>query len=157
VRGLIEGGVDLFVVETMLDIQEARAALLAVKESCELPVLVSMTFDEGRRTLTGTDPVTALSHFRAWGLMQWAANCSPGLSRWWTIISMMKPFAKVPLMAKPNAGIPRFTNGVTAFDMSAKEFGLYAESFVKAGVHLLGGCCGTTPDTLKSCTGASPG
>lgn len=149
VQGLLEGGVDLFVIETMLDIQEARAALLAVKESCDLPVCVSMSFDESKRTLTGTNPVTALITLQSMGADAVGCNCSTGPAQMVEIIKMMKPYARVPLMAKPNAGLPRLVNGITVFDMDAEEFGSYTESFVEAGANLLGGCCGTSPEYIK--------
>lgn len=160
VQGLLEGGVDLFVIETMLDIQEARAALLAVKESCDLPVCVSMTFDESKRTLTGTDPVTALVTLQSLGADIVGCNCSSGPVQMVEIIMLMKPYARVPLMAKPNAGLPRLVNGCTFFDMGADEFGSYAKSFTEAGVNLLGGCCGTSPEYIsklhEGCMGSTP-
>ncbi|QNU65270.1 homocysteine S-methyltransferase family protein [Ruminiclostridium herbifermentans] len=149
VKGLLEGGVDLFVIETMLDIQEARAALIAVKESCDLPVCVSMSFDENFRTLTGTDPITALITLQSLGADVVGCNCSTGPVQMLKIISMMKPYAKVPLMAKPNAGLPKLINGKTTFDMKPEEFGSYIKEFIDAGVNLLGGCCGTSPDYIK--------
>lgn len=149
VRGLLEGGVDLFVIETMLDIQEARAALLAVKESCRLPVCVSMTFDEGGRTLTGTDPVTALITLQSLGADAVGCNCSTGPAQMVEIISLMKPYARVPLLAKPNAGLPRLVDGATVFDMGEEEFAGYAEAFAQAGVSMLGGCCGTSPAYIR--------
>ncbi|PYG87523.1 5-methyltetrahydrofolate--homocysteine methyltransferase [Ruminiclostridium sufflavum DSM 19573] len=149
VKGLLEGGVDIFVIETMLDIQEARAALLAVKESCDLPICVSMSFDENMRTLTGTDPVTALITLQSLGADVVGCNCSTGPGQMVQIISMMKPYARVPLMAKPNAGLPKLVNGTTIFDMEPEEFGEYTKDFLKAGVNLLGGCCGTSPDYIR--------
>ncbi len=82
IQGLLAGGVDLFVIETMMDIQEARAALIAVKENCDLPVLVSMTFDQGQRSLTGTDPVTALITLQSLGADVVGCNCSTGPAEW---------------------------------------------------------------------------
>ncbi len=149
VRGLLEGGVDLFVIETMMDIQEARAALLAVKESCDLPVCVTMTFDEGQRTLTGTDPITALITLQSLGADAVGCNCSTGPLQMVEIIRMLKPYARVPLLAKPNAGIPRLIDGKTVFDMQADEFGQFAGSFAEAGVNLMGGCCGTSPEYVR--------
>jgi len=149
VMALIEGGVDLFVIETMIDIQEARAALLAVKESCDLPVYVSMTYDDSQRTLTGTDPVTALITLQSLGADAVGCNCSTGPAQMIEIISLMKPFAKVPLIAKPNAGLPKLIEGNTVFDMGVEEFGGYTEAFVKAGAAILGGCCGTTPEYIR--------
>ena len=145
VNGLLEGGVDLFIIETMVDIQEARAALIAVKESCDLPVCVSMTFDESRRTLTGTDPITALITLQSLGADIVGCNCSTGPKDMIEVIKEMKPYAKVPLLAKPNAGLPRLVNGKTEFDMGVSEFASYVKDFAEAGVNLLGGCCGTSP------------
>lgn len=160
VNGLLEGGVDLFMIETMLDIQEARAALLAVKESCELPVIVSMTFDENKRTLTGTDPVTALITLQSLGADAVGCNCSTGPEQMVEIIKLLKPYARVPIMAKPNAGLPRLVNGATVFDMEAGEFGAYTKSFVDEGANLIGGCCGTSPEYIKilssACVGLNP-
>ncbi|EGD49049.1 homocysteine S-methyltransferase [Ruminiclostridium papyrosolvens DSM 2782] len=149
VQGLLAGGVDLFVIETMLDIQEARAALLAVKESCDLPVCVSMSFDESMRTLTGTDPVTALITLQSLGADAVGCNCSTGPEHMVEIITRMKPYARVPLMAKPNAGLPKLVNNVTVFDMGPEEFGSFAENFIQAGVNIIGGCCGTSPEYIK--------
>lgn len=149
VKGLLEGGVDLFVIETMLDIQEARAAILAVKESCDLPVCVSMSFDESKRTLTGTDPVTALITLQSLGADAVGCNCSTGPSQMVDIIKMMKPYAKVPLMAKPNAGLPKLINGATVFDMEAEEFGSYTKELIDAGANMIGGCCGTSPEYIE--------
>ena len=149
VRGLLEGGVDLFAIETMLDIQETRAALLAIKESCDLPICVSMTFDEAQRTLTGADPITALITLQSLGADAFGCNCSTGPAQMVEIIRMLKPYARVPLLAKPNAGMPRLVKGETVFDMGAAEFGSYTESFVEAGANLIGGCCGTSPEYIS--------
>jgi len=131
VKGLLEGGVDFFVIETMMDIQEARAALLAVKESCDLPVCVSMTFDESGRTLTGTDSVSALIILQSLGADVVGCNCSTGPQDMIKIIREMKPYAKVPLLAKPNAGLPKLIDGKTRFDMEPEEFGSYIKSLWK--------------------------
>jgi 5-methyltetrahydrofolate--homocysteine methyltransferase len=150
VQGLLEGGVDLFVIETMLDIQETRAALLAVKETSDLPVMASMTFGNDGRTLTNSDPVTVLLILQSLGADAVGVNCSTGPRDMIEVVSLMKPYARVPLLAKPNAGLPRLVNGVTKFDMEAEEFGSYAKEFVRAGVNLLGGCCGTSPLYIAS-------
>jgi 5-methyltetrahydrofolate--homocysteine methyltransferase len=149
IRGLLDGGVELFVVETMMDIQEARAALIAVKESCNLPVCVTMTFDQGQRTLTGTDPVTALITLQSLGADAVGCNCSTGPAEMAALISLMKPYAKVPLLAKPNAGLPKLIHGVTVFDMDVAEFCGFADVLVEAGASLMGGCCGTSPEYIR--------
>lgn len=148
VAGLLEGGVDLFVIETMMDIQEARAALLAVKESCDLPVIVTMTFERGGYTINGTDPLTALITLQSLGADAVGCNCSTGPEEMLEIIRKIKPYARVPLVAKPNAGMPRLVNGKTVFDMNADDFASFAGQFIEAGANLIGGCCGTTPEYI---------
>jgi 5-methyltetrahydrofolate--homocysteine methyltransferase len=149
VLGLLAGGVDLFVIETMMDIQEARAALIAVKESCNLPICVSMTFDREQRTLTGTDPVTALITLQSLGADVVGCNCSTGPAEMAALISLMKPYTRVPLLAKPNAGLPKLVDGVTVFNMDVTEFCGYVEALVNAGISFLGGCCGTSPEYIR--------
>ncbi len=126
VQGLLEGGVDLFAIETMMDIQEARAALLAVKECCDLPVIVTMTFEKGGHTINGTDPLTALVTLQSLGADAVGCNCSTGPKEMLEVIRQLKPYARVPLVAKPNAGLPHLHNGKTVFDMNADEFSGYA-------------------------------
>ncbi len=149
VKGLLEGGVDFFVIETMMDIQEARAALIAVKESCDLPVCVSMTFGEDGLTLTGTDPATALVTLQSLGADAVGCNCSTGPEAMLEIIRNLKPHAKIPLLAKPNAGLPQLIDGKTVFNMKPQDFGKYVKSFAEAGVNLMGGCCGTSPEYIS--------
>ncbi len=157
VAGLLAGGVDLFVIETMMDIQEARAALLAVKESCDLFTLVTLTYEAGGRTLNGTDPVTALITLQSLGADAVGGNCSAGPAEMLPWLAAMKPCATVPLVAKPNAGLPRLHGDKTHFDMDAATFGGFGEAFVKAGVNLLGGCCGTTPEHIAALRAATAG
>ncbi len=149
VKGLIAGGVDLFVIETMLDIQETRAALIAVRELSDLPVMISLTFSEDQRTLTGTDPVSALITLQSLGASAFGCNCSTGPKEMLKVIELIKPYAKIPLIAKPNAGLPKLIDGKTAFTMEADEFASYAPKFAEAGVNLFGGCCGTSPEYIK--------
>jgi 5-methyltetrahydrofolate--homocysteine methyltransferase len=148
-RALVAGGVDGFVIETMIDLQEARAALIAVKESCDLPVMVSMTFGADDRTLNGTDPLSALITLQSLGADAVGCNCSTGPQDMAKVIAAMKPFANVPLLAKPNAGMPRLVNGVTSFDMSPEQFGEHAPALVEAGAAIVGGCCGTAPAHIR--------
>ncbi len=157
VQGLLEGGVDLFAIETIMDIQEARAALLAVKESCDLPVIVTMTFEKGGHTINGTDPLTALVTLQSLGADAVGCNCSTGPKEMLEIIRQMKPYARVPLVAKPNAGLPRLIDGRTVFNMNAEEFSSYVEGFIEAGVNLLGGCCGTSPEFIQKIAAVAKG
>lgn len=150
VAGLLDGGVDGFVIETMMDVQEARAALLAVRESCDLPVIVTMTFDETQRTLTGNDPVSALITFQGMGVDAFGCNCSTGPADMIKVIELIKPFATVPLLAKSNAGMPKLVGGRTVFDMTPEQFASHVPGFVAAGANILGGCCGTTPEHIKA-------
>ena len=145
VRGLLDGGVDLLVIETIMDIQEARAALIAIRETTDLFAMVTMTYEKNGRTLNGTDPVTALITLQSLGADAVGCNCSTGPDNMMPLIAPMKPWARIPLLAKPNAGMPRLIGKQTVFDMSPKDFAAFGKSFVKAGVNLIGGCCGTTP------------
>ncbi len=145
VKGLLEGGVDLFAIETMMDIQEARAALIAIKETCDLFTIVTMTYEKDGRTLNGTDPLTALVTLQSLGADAVGCNCSTGPQDMSAFITAMKPYAKVPLVAKPNAGMPRLVNNKTVFDMEPADFAVKGGELLKAGVNMLGGCCGTTP------------
>ncbi len=145
VAGLIEGGVDYLMIETMMDIQEARAALLAVKESCDLPVCVSMTFNEEGRTLAGSTPTTAVITLQSLGADVVGCNCSSGPQKMLSFIEEMAQNTIVPLIAKPNAGLPKLIEGKTVFDMAPKDFASYAKDFINLGVAVIGGCCGSSP------------
>jgi 5-methyltetrahydrofolate--homocysteine methyltransferase len=158
--GLLEGGVDLFAIETMMDIQEARAALIGVREACGLFTIVTMTYERDGRTLNGTDPVSALITLQSLGADAVGCNCSSGPEEMLSLIRLMRPYAKVPLVAKPNAGLPRLESGRTLFDMDPARFASFGKPFAAEGVCLLGGCCGTTPSHLRelarSVDGARP-
>ncbi len=145
VRGLIKGGVDLFVIETMMDIQEARAALIAVRELSDKFTIVTMTYEKSGRTLNGVDPLSALITLQSLGASALGSNCSTGPAAMLDIIKKIKPYATVPLVAKPNAGIPKLIGGKTTFDMGPQAFASFGPKFALAGVNMLGGCCGTTP------------
>jgi len=145
VQGLLEGGVDLFVIETMMDIQEARAALVAIREITDAFCMVSLTYDEAGRTLTGTDPATAVVTLQALGADAVGCNCSAGPAEMVRLVEAMRPYARVPILAKPNAGLPRLKDTKTAFDMGPVEFARHARELVRAGASMVGGCCGTTP------------
>ena len=148
-RGLIDGGCDLIVIETMIDIQEARAALIAVKEIKDIFTIVSMTYEKDGHTLGGTDPVTALITLQSLGANAVGCNCSTGPEKMVEFITAMKPYATVPLLAKPNAGMPRLEGGKTIFEMDAKTFASFGRNLAKAGANMIGGCCGTTPAHIQ--------
>lgn len=157
VRGLIDGGCDLIVIETMIDIQEARAALLAVKEIKDIFTIVSMTYEKDGHTLNGTDPVTALITLQSLGANAVGCNCSTGPEKMVEFIADMKPYATVPLVAKPNAGVPRLENGKTIFEMDAKTFASFGRKLAAAGASMIGGCCGTTPTHIQELAKAIKG
>jgi len=160
IKGLIAGGVDLLVIETMMDIQEARAALLAVKESGNLFSIVTMTYEKHGRTLNGNDPVSSLITLQGLGADVVGCNCSTGPREMIKIISLMRPYARVPLSAKPNAGLPRLINNSTVFSMGPERFASFGKKFVSSGAGLIGGCCGSGPEHIyrlkKVLTGSRP-
>lgn len=147
---LLEAGVDLFIIETMMSLAETRAAVIAIKEICDLPVMASMTFQEDGRTLYGTDPVTALVVLQSIGADVVGVNCSTGPEEMLPVIRTMKEYAQVPILVKPNAGLPELRNGETVYPMEAEEFASYGAAFVEAGAGFLGGCCGTTPEHIRA-------
>ncbi len=148
-EGLAEGGVDLFVIETMIDIQEARAALIAVKEVSDTFTMVTMTYENDGRTLNGTDPVTALITLQSLGADAVGCNCSTGPEEMIKLIDDMKPYSTVPLVAKPNAGIPKLVGNETVFTMKPLEFSFFGKEFASKGVNMIGGCCGTAPEHIE--------
>ena len=147
-KALICAGADLFVIETMIDIQEARAALIAIKELCDKFTIVTMTFELSGRTLNGTTPVSALITLQSLGADSVGANCSTGPEEMLKFIQAMKPFACVPIAAKPNAGLPKLINDKAIFGMSKEEFALSSRKFISCGTNFFGGCCGTTPEYI---------
>ncbi|MEG1992868.1 MAG: homocysteine S-methyltransferase family protein [Acetivibrio sp.] len=149
VKALVEAGVDLFVVETMMSLQECRAAVLAVKETCDLPVMVTLTFKEDMRTLYGTDPATAAVVMEAMGVEAVGVNCSTGPEAMCHILEKMEEYTQIPLIGKPNAGLPYLRNGITVYDMEAESFAKEASKLIKAGASIIGGCCGTTPKHIS--------
>ena len=144
----VEAGVDGFVIETMMSLQEARAAALAVKESCDLPVFVTMTFQEDGRTLYGTSPETAMVVLQEMGVDAVGINCSTGPDKMVDAVKSMKRYAKVPVIVKPNAGLPALVDGETVYDMGPDEFARAMKKLAEAGATVLGGCCGTTPEHI---------
>ena len=152
---LYEAGVDLFVVETMMSLAETRAAVLAIKETCDLPIMVSMTFDEKGKTLYGNTPEGCMVVLQSLGADVVGINCSTGPERMADMVRQMKPYANVPILAKPNAGLPQMVDGETVYDMGAEEFASFGPMLMEAGAAVLGGCCGTTPEHIASLVAAT--
>lgn len=146
---LYEAGVDLFVIETMMSLAETRAAVLAIQEICDLPIIASMSFEEDGRTLYGTSPAAAVTVLQSLGVDVIGVNCSTGPKEMIEIIKQMRLYAKIPILAKPNAGLPVLKDGKTVYEMTPEQFAGYAKDLVEAGASFLGGCCGTTPAHIK--------
>ncbi len=150
ILSMVDAGVDLLVVETMMSLAETRAALIAAKEVCNLPVIATLTFEADGRTLFGTDAKTAAIVLESLGACAIGANCSTGPAQMESIISDMVTHTRIPVIAKPNAGLPFLDeNGNTCYNMEAEEFTEEMEVLVNAGAAILGGCCGTTPEFIR--------
>ena len=147
---LVQAGVDLLVVETMMSLQESRAALIAARECCDLPVMVTMTFEADGRTLYGTDAKTAAVVLESLGASAVGANCSTGPDKMADIIRTMAEATSIPVIAKPNAGLPALDGGGnTVYDMDSETFAEGMARLVEAGASILGGCCGTAPEYIE--------
>jgi len=148
---LEKAGVDLLVVETMMSLAEARAALIAAKEVSELPVMVTMTFESDGRTLFGTDARTAAVVLESLGAIAIGVNCSTGPAKMQGIINEMASVTEIPIIAKPNAGLPALDElGNTIYNMEPSEFAEEMKLLIDAGATILGGCCGTSPAYIKA-------
>ena len=156
-KALADAGADCLIIETIIDIQEMKAALLAAKSACHLPVICQMTYAEDGRTITGTDPKGAVILLDAMGADIIGANCSVGPDKLLEAAKQMVPYTNKPIIIQPNAGMPVLEHGETHFPLTPKDFGAIAPEFAKAGVSYLGGCCGTTPDHIHALVEALDG
>ena len=147
---IIEAGADLFVIETMMSLAETRAAVIAIRELCDLPILASMTYNEDGRTLYGTDPTTAVVVLQSLGADAIGVNCSTGPEQMIPIVELMREVALIPILAKPNAGLPELIEEETVYKMTPEEFAEAGKMLVKAGAQIVGGCCGTTPEHIAA-------
>ncbi|MBP5289619.1 MAG: homocysteine S-methyltransferase family protein [Clostridia bacterium] len=138
-----EAGADLVFIETMNDLAEARAALIAAKEGASLPVIVSCAFGTDGRLLTGADPETVVTVLEGMGADALGVNCSQGPDSLAGIVKDYLRYASVPVLVKPNAGLPRVENGETVYDLEPEAFCAAMRSLIRAGARLVGGCCGT--------------
>ena len=142
--GLEQAGVDLYVIETMMTLTDARAAVLAIRSMSKKPILVSFTCDESGKILSGTDVVAALSVMEGMGVSAFGLNCSAGPEQMLLQLQRLHKYARVPLIAKPNAGMPEIVNGEAVYNCPPEEFVALVPEMLKAGVALFGGCCGTS-------------
>ncbi len=143
-------GVDLILIETMNDSYETKAALLAAKEVCRLPVFVSNAYGADGRLLNGTDPEGMVALLEGMGADAVGANCSLGPDQLQPVVERLLAAASVPVLLKPNAGLPRNEAGKTVFDVSPQAFAQSVARQMAQGVRIAGGCCGTTPEYIKA-------
>ena len=160
-EGLLEGGVQLFVLETFSDIAEVQQAIRAVREVSDLPIIAQMAIDVSGSTLYGTSPEVLASRIEAWGADVVGLNCSVGPQAILSAIEKMRAATTLKLSAQPNAGLPRDVSGRQMYMCSPEYMAKYAKRLIQAGVKFVGGCCGTTPEHIKQIANAvhaaSPG
>ena len=150
VRAGVREGVDLIFIETMNDSLETKAALLAVKENCDLPVFVSNAYSENGRLLSGAEPAAVVAMLEGMGADAIGVNCSMGPEGLAPIVREYLAHASVPVLMKANAGMPRVENGRTVYDVTPEQFARTEAALAREGVRLLGGCCGTTPAHIRA-------
>ncbi len=142
-------GVDLILIETMNDSYETKAALLAAKENSSLPVLVSNAYGEDKKLMTGATPSAMVALLEGMGADAIGANCSLGPIQLREVVYELLDKASVPVLVKPNAGLPKVVDGKTVFDVDAIDFANEVSDFIRRGVRVAGGCCGTTPEYIS--------
>ena len=150
-------GVDLILIETMNDSYETKAALLAAKENSDLPVIVCNAYGEDGKLMTGASPAAMAAMLEGMGAAALGANCSLGPRQLRGVAMELLQNASVPVILKPNAGIPRSVDGKTVFDVTAEDFSDEVCELVKKGIRVVGGCCGTTPAYIKALTDKTRG
>ena len=151
---------DAVLIETLTDLNEARAALRAVKDNSPLEVVISMTFDRGARgyaTVMGVTPERAAHELADAGADAVGANCGGGIEQITDIIAAMRAVTRLPLWAKPNAGLPQLRHGKTVFPHTPEDMVRRLPQLVRAGANIIGGCCGSTPEHLRQIVRARPG
>lgn len=145
-----KSGADLVIIETMSDTLGAKAAVLAVKENTKLPIFCTMTYDEAGKTLTGADVVVMCAMLEGLGADCIGINCGLGPEQISAMMEKLAKYASIPIMAQPNAGLPRIRDGKTVYDVGPEEFGCSCEKIAAVGASVLGGCCGTTPEHIRA-------
>ncbi len=148
-RGLVEGGVDLFLIETQFDLAEVRIAVAAIRAESDLPIMVSMTFEQGT-SLTGTTPEIFAETMQNLGVDALGLNCGLGPEQMAPLMERFLACSSVPVLAEPNAGLPELVDGKTVFRLPPEPFAEKTAAFVGMGARLVGGCCGTTPDHIAA-------
>lgn len=145
VRAVVEAGCDIVLIETMTDLREAKAAVLAAKDFSDLPIFASMTFGEDGRTFLGTPPGVAAAVLSSLGAHVVGVNCSLGPAELESVVRELVRCARCPVVVRPNAGLPHVVEGRTVYDVEPAEFAAVMERIMEAGASVVGGCCGTNP------------
>ncbi|MBR1420463.1 MAG: homocysteine S-methyltransferase family protein [Selenomonadaceae bacterium] len=150
-KALSDAGADFLIIETCIDLQEMRAAVLASKDACNLPIICQMSYSEDGRTVTGTPPEVAAVTLESLGASIVGVNCSLGPEQLISVVEKLAKSCRIPVSVQPNAGMPFLdSSGATRYPMDAETFGSFARKLVAAGAAYLGGCCGTTPDHIRA-------
>ena len=147
-RQLVAGekaGADIVLFETMSDLLEVKAGILAARENTKLPVFVTMTFQEDGRTFVGCDPKSVAVTLSGLGVDALGVNCSLGPKELLPTIDELIKYSRVPVMVQPNAGLPHIENDKTVYNITAEDFSNFMKKIAEKGVSVIGGCCGTTP------------
>jgi len=151
VQGLVAGGVDLLIIETMFAFDEADAAFKAARTLTDLPIVVSFSYDRGVRTMMGVKPAEVIKRYKEMGAALVGANCGTSLEN---MEKVAQEYAAAdpgfPLWIKPNAGLPRMVDGNTVFDVTPKQMAEFARKYVVLGARVVGGCCGNTPEHIAA-------
>ena len=147
-----QAGADLIHIETMSDTYEVKAAVLAAKENTDLPVFATMIFDEKGKLLTGGDVPSVAALLEGLGVDALGINCGMGPEQMMPILEELLRYTSLPVIVKPNAGLPKQKNGEVYYDVEPEEFAGYMEEIVRKGASLIGGCCGTTPAHIRRMT-----
>ena len=151
VQGLVAGGVDLLVIETMFAFEEADAAFKAARSVTDLPIVVSFSYDRGVRTMMGVKPAQMIKRYKEMGATLVGANCGTSLEN---MEKVVQEYAATepgfPLWVKPNAGLPRMLDGNTVFDVTPEQMGDFSRKYVGLGARVVGGCCGNTPEHIAA-------
>lgn len=147
---LLQTGVDLFVIETMMDLAQVRAAVIAIRKYSDLPIMATVTLEANGRTLSGNGPEQCLLTLADMGVAAFGINCSHGPAMMHQWLQPLIQISPIPLIAKPNAGVPELRNGKTVFNMDPEEFSREMVLLADDGISILGGCCGTDPDYIAS-------
>ncbi len=149
-EALVKGDVDLIGVETMLSLDELKVALKAIRDVCDLPVICTMTVTPTGKTIYGFDIIEAVQVLQENGASAVGINCSPGPDQLEDVVRRMKEVARIPIIAKPNAGLPTTdAEGNSVYEMDAAAFAGHMKRLIDAGARIVGGCCGTTPEYIR--------